>query len=202
MGVPVMIIGESGSGKSTSLRNFKNNEILVINVSKKLLPFHADFTVKNTDNYKEIVQLIQNTQFKSICIDDSTYLMTNEYMRGAKTTGYQKFTDMALHFWNLIQFVVNSVTPDKIVYFMGHIDRDINGNERFKTVGKMLDSVVTLEGLFTIVLKAQVIDGRYLFSTQTNGQDTVKCPMGLFESNLIQNDLKFVDASIRGFYQL
>lgn len=202
MGVPVMIIGESGTGKSTSLRNFKNGEISVINVSKKMLPFKAAFATLETDNYQQITTAIRNSKCASFAIDDSTYLMVNAYMRTAKVGGYQKYTDMALDFWNLVQFVINELPKNKIVYFLGHLERDNNGNEKFKTVGKMLDSTVTLEGLFTVVLKTVVQDGRYLFATQNNGADTVKSPMGMFQSNLIENDLKEVDKAIRTYWSL
>lgn len=202
MGVPVMIIGESGTGKSTSLRNFKNGEISVVNVSKKMLPFKAEFATLETDNYQQITTALRNGKSASFAIDDSTYLMVNAYMRTAKVNGYQKYTDMALDFWNLVQFVINELPKNKIVYFLGHLERDNNGNEKFKTVGKMLDSTVTLEGLFTVVLKTVVQEGRYLFATQNNGADTVKSPMGMFQSNLIENDLKEVDKAIRTYWSL
>lgn len=202
MGIPVMIMGESGTGKSTSMRNFVRGELSIVNVSKKLLPFKNELPQLKTDKYEEIKTAIKASQSKSIVIDDSTYLMTNEYMRTAKTQGYQKFTDMALHFWQLIQFVINELPENKIVYFMGHTERDQNGNEKFKTIGKMLDEKITLEGLFTIVLKTHVQDGRYMFQTNTNGQDTVKSPFGMFELLYIENDLKVVDHTIREFYNM
>ena len=200
MGIPVMIIGESGTGKSTSLRNFKNGEISVINVSKKMLPFKAAFTTLETDNYQQITMALRNSKSASFAIDDSTYLMVNAYMRTAKVNSYQKYTDMALDFWNLVQFVINELPKNKIVYFLGHLERDNSGNEKFKTVGKMLDSTVTLEGLFTVVLKTVVQDGRYFFATQNSGTDTVKSPMGMFKTKLIENDLKEVDSTIRAFW--
>ena len=121
-------------------------------------------------------------------------------MRSAKTAGFQKFTDMALNFYGLVQLVIDKLPHEKIVYFLGHVDRDANGNERFKTIGKLLDEKVTLEGLFTIVLKTEVHDRRYTFATQTNGMDTVKSPMGMFEHLQIDNDLQFVDKKIRDYY--
>lgn len=201
MGIPVMIFGESGSGKSTSLRNFKAGEVSVINVSKKPMPFKNNgITTVNTNDYQRITSLLLKSQNKSIVIDDATYLLVGEFMRTAKTAGFQKFTDMALNFYQLIQLVIDKLPPEKIVYFLGHVDRDANGNERFKTIGKLLDEKVTLEGLFTIVLKTEVHDRRYTFATQTNGMDTVKSPMGMFEHLQIDNDLQFVDKKIREFY--
>jgi hypothetical protein len=196
-----MIYGQSGTGKSTSLRNFKHEEVAVINVSGKPLPFRGNIKPYNSDNYQKIMSAISQTERKSIVIDDSTYLMVNEFMRTAKQTGYQKYTDMAVSFNQLIEFAA-SLPDDKVVYFMGHSDQSDDGREHFKTIGKMLDNYVTVEGRFTIVLKTVVQDGRYMFSTQNNGQDTVKSPMGLFDSALIDNDLKAVDRAIREYWEI
>ena len=135
----------------------------------------------------------------SLVIDDATYLMVNEFMRNAKVPGYQKYTDMAYNFNNLID-IAAQLPEEKIVYFIGHSDQMDDGREHFKTIGKMLDNYVTLEGKFSIVLKTVVKDGEYYFSTQNNGQDTVKSPMGLFASANIPNDLKAVDVAIREYY--
>lgn len=202
MGLPVLIIGESGSGKSTSMRNFQPGELGIINVSRKPLPFHTSLKCVNTDNYMQIDDTITKAKAKSLVIDDAQYLMANEFMRNAKVNGYQKFTDIALNFWTLVQTVVNDLPDQKIVYFMAHTERDASGNEKMKTIGKMLDEKITIEGLFTIVMKTVVQDGRYMFSTQTNGQDTVKTPMGMFDQPLIENDLRMVDMAIREYYGL
>ena len=200
MGVPVLILGESGSGKSASMRNFKPGEVGIINVSGKPLPFRNNLKTVNTDSYEDIVKTIIAAKAKALVIDDAQYLMANEFMRTAKVTGYQKFTDLALNFWKLIQVVINNLPPDKIVYFLAHVERDANGNEKMKTIGKLLDEKITIEGLFTIVLKTVVQDRHYQFATQTNGQDTVKTPMGMFDDLLIENDLKMVDSTIREYY--
>lgn len=197
-----MIIGESGSGKSTSLRNFKPSECAVINVSCKPLPFRSKLDVIKTDDYSTIYQTLLGYTPPSVAIDDASYLMTNEFMRNAKQTGFQKFTDMALNFYNLVQLVIQRMPEDRIVYFLGHVDQDQFGREHFKTIGKLLDEKVTLEGLFTVVLKTVVQDGKYQFSTQTNGADTCKSPMGMFDQPFIDNDLKFVDDAIRKFWNL
>lgn len=199
MAVLVMIYGQSGTGKSTSLRNFKNEDVAVVNVSGKPLPFRGGIKPYNSDNYTKIMAAISKTDRKSIVIDDATYLMVNEFMRTAKQTGYQKYTDMAVSFNQLIEFAA-SLPDDKIVYFMGHSDQADDGREHFKTIGKMLDNYVTVEGRFTIVLKAVVQDGKYMFATQNNGQDTVKSPMGMFDAALIDNDLKAVDDAIREYW--
>lgn len=201
MAVLVMAYGQSGTGKSTSLRNFKNEEVAVVNVSGKPLPFRGDIKPYNSDNYQKIMAAIQGTDRKSIVIDDATYLMVNAFMRNAKVVGYQKYTDMAYDFNALVEFCAN-LPDDKIVYFLGHSDQADDGREHFKTIGKMLDNYVTLEGRFTIVLKTIVQDGKYMFSTQNNGQDTVKSPIGLFDHALIDNDLKYVDEKIREYWEM
>ena len=199
MSVLVMIYGQSGTGKSTSLRNFSRDDVAIVNVSGKPLPFRNNLKTYKSDNYQAIMKAIAAAPQKSIVIDDATYLMVNEFMRTAKQIGFQKYTDMACSFNSLIEFAA-SLPDDKIVYFMGHSDQADDGREHFKTIGKMLDNYVTVEGRFTIVMKTVVQDGRYLFSTQNNGQDTVKTPMGLFDKPLIDNDLKAVDIAIREYW--
>ena len=199
MAIIVMIYGQSGTGKSTSLRNFKPEDVCIVNVSGKPLPFKNKHKTFNTDDYMAVDAAIKKAPAKSIVIDDATYLMTGEYMRTAKVTGYQKYTDMALNYYTLVK-AASALPADKIVYFMGHSDTDANGNEKFKTIGKMLDEKVTLEGMFTIVLKTVVTDGKYQFSTRNSGQDTVKTPLGMFNDVLIDNDLAMVDKTIREYY--
>ena len=201
MAIIVMVYGQSGTGKSTSLRNFKPEDVCIVNVSGKPLPFKNKHKTFNTDDYISIEAAIQKAPAKSIVIDDATYLMTGEYMRTAKVTGYQKFTELALNYYTLVKTAA-ALPDDKIVYFMGHSDIDSNGNEKFKTIGKLLDEKITLEGMFTIVLKTVVTDGKYQFSTRNNGQDTVKTPMGMFNEPLIDNDLAAVDKAIRDYYEL
>lgn len=201
MAIIVMVYGQSGTGKSTSLRNFKPEDVCIVNVSGKPLPFKNKHKTFNTDNYMAIDEAIKNAPAKSIVIDDATYLMTGEYMRTAKVSGYQKFTDLALNYYTLVKTAA-ALPDDKIVYFLGHSDIDSNGNEKFKTIGKLLDEKITLEGMFTIVLKTVVTDGKYQFSTRNSGQDTVKTPMGMFNEPLIDNDLAAVDKAIRDYYEL
>lgn len=199
MAVLVMIYGQSGTGKSTSLRNFTDDEVAVINVSGKPLPFRSKLTTYDTDSYAKISSALGKIERKSIVIDDATYLMVNEFMRTAKVAGYQKYTDMAVNFNSLVA-QASQLANDKIVYFLGHSDLKDDGTEHFKTIGKMLDNYVTVEGKFTIVLKTVVQDGKYYFSTHNSGQDTVKSPLGMFEDNYVDNDLKAVDTIIREYY--
>lgn len=201
MSILCMIYGQSGTGKSTSLRNFGRDDVAVINVSGKPFPFRSDLPSLKTDNYQQITSALPKIKQKSIVIDDATYLMVNEFMRNAKVTGYQKYTDMAYNFNSLIE-AAGKLPDDVIVYFIGHSEQADDGREHFKTIGKMLDNYVTVEGKFTVVLKSVVSDGKYQFSTHNNGQDTVKTPMGMFESDLIENDLKAVDIVIRKYWGL
>ena len=199
MAILCMLYGQSGTGKSTSLRNFQKEDVSIINVSGKPMPFRQKLPTVSTDNYNQIISGLPKIKTPSIVIDDATYLMVNAFMRNAKVQGYQKYTDMAFDFNSLIEAALK-LPDDRIVYFIGHSNQADDGREQFKTIGKMLDNYVTLEGKFTIVLKTVVKDGQYYFSTQNNGMDTVKSPMGMFEEELIPNDLKAVDDVIREYY--
>lgn len=201
MGLPVLILGESGTGKSASLRNFSNDELIVVNVANKPLPFKNKIKSIATDTYKEIIKELKTTDKKVVVIDDAQYLMANEFMRRATERGFDKFTEIAQNFWVLVN-TVKDLPDDTIVYFMAHIERDQNGNEKIKTIGKLLDEKITVEGMFTIVLKTNVTDGVYSFLTQNSGHDTVKSPIGMFKSFAIDNDLKFVDDKIRNYYEM
>lgn len=198
----VMVIGQSGTGKSTSLRNFKKGECSVINVSKKPLPFPCSLSVANVGTYDTIKKLLTQSESPSIVIDDCTYLLVNEYMSKADERGYDKYTAMAKSFWELLNFCINSLPDDKIVYFLGHSEKGDDGREHFKTVGKMLDNTVVCEGYCTVVLKTMVEDGKYYFSTHNNGYDTVKTPLGMFTDDKIDNDLKAVDLRIREYFNI
>ena len=170
------------------------------------MPFKNELNVFKSDNYKEIEAVLKRATAKSIIIDDAQYLMAFEYMHRAKEKGFEKFTDIGSNFFNLTQTAL-SLPDDKIVYFLSHIERTKDGSEKCKTIGNMLDEKITLEGLFTIVLKTVVtLDGsnqrQFCFATINNGSDTVKTPMGMFENALIPNDLKAVDTVIREYYGL
>lgn len=201
MGLPVLILGESGSGKSASLRNFKPGEIVVYNVAGKPLPFRSgvDFNVANNVSYDKIIPNLKKCKFKTYVIDDSQYLLCFELFDRAAEKGFDKFTEMAKKFYNLIRFTVQSLPPDVIVYFLHHTE-SIDGRLKAKTIGKMLDEKLTVEGLFSIVLMAKNDDGRHIFLTRSDGRDTVKTPMGMFADPEIDNDLKTVDNTIREYY--
>ena len=203
MATAVLILGQSGTGKSYSMKNFNEDEICLISVQKSLLPFRKKFTeTVVTDKYSEIIKAIKATKKKVIIIDDTQYLMCNEFMRRATERGYDKFTEIAQNFWSLVVQEVNNLPSDVIVYLLCHTATDENGVEKMKTIGKLVDEKITPEGLFTIVLKTAVSDGNYAFVTQNNGKDTVKSPEGMFNTYAINNDLKYVDEKIRNYYEL
>ena len=198
--VLVLVIGESGTGKSASMRNCTADRFSIVNVSKKPLPFKSDIRMLNTDDYMKITAALKSVKTPSIVIDDSQYLMVNAFMRRSLEKGYDKYNEMANAHWRLIQTALNDTPDGTIVYFMSHIERDQVGNEKAKTIGRMIDQYVTLEGLFTIVLKTHVKDGKYTFITHNSGFDTVKTPLGMFPENEIDNDLLMVDDVIREYY--
>lgn len=201
MGIPVLILGESGSGKSTSLRNFEPGEVLVFNVANKPLPFRKKLSTVPNATYASIGKEMQKKEYKSYVVDDSQFLMAFEMFDKAKDTGYGKFTDIALRFRNMLDFVIRQMPDDTIVYFLHHTETSDTGKIKAKTVGKMLDNQLTVEGLFSIVLLASTDGTTHKFITQSDGYTTCKSPMEMFPLE-IDNDLKMVDNAIRNYYEL
>ena len=201
MGIPVLVLGESGSGKSTSMRNFEENEVGIFNVAGKPLPFKKKLNKINNATYNTILKKLSNPGLKKYVIDDSQYLMAFESFDHAKETGYGKFTNMALNFRNLIDFVVRKTPGDVIVYFLHHTERTDDGRLKAKTLGKMLDNQLTVEGLFSIVLLCQAEGTEHFFITNSDGSNPAKSPMEMFEMK-IDNDLKMVDETVREYYAL
>lgn len=183
------------------MRNFEPDDLKVINVANKPLPFKNKFESISTDDYRKIIAELKLNKKKVAVIDDAQYLMANEFMRRATERGFDKFTEIAQNFWALVN-MVKELPSDQVVYFLAHIERDANGNEKIKTIGKLLDEKITVEGMFTIVLKTNVTDGVYSFITQNSGHDTVKSPIGMFPAIVIDNDLKYVDEKIRNYYEI
>lgn len=201
MGVSVLVLGHSGSGKSTSLRNFQDGEVGVFNVAGKPLPFRNKLKTvgKAQSTYNTIMQTLHKNNMKTYVIDDANYLMAFQNFAMAKQTGYQKFLDMAVNFEQLLE-MANGTDDDTIVFFMMHPDYDDSGRMKPKSIGKMLDEKLCIEGMFPIVLKAFRDDNGYHFATSGGIDDPVKAPMGMFESDVIDNDLKLVDETIREYY--
>lgn len=202
----VLLYGPSGSGKTASLRNFAHDELALINVNKKPLPFKGKFdSTLATTNYDQVEKAIFSTQKKTIVIDDAGYLITDQYMTKQgqeKNNPFSLFADMAENYYKLIKFSIEKVADDKIVYIVMHEDVNELGDSKPKTIGKMLDEKVCIEGLVTVVLRSERKDGKYIFHTQTNGFDKAKSPLGMFEEEEIENDLKKIDGIIRDYYQL
>lgn len=201
MGIPVMIMGPSGSGKSTSLRNFEEGEIGILNVASKPLPFRKKLPKVDNAGYQKIYKALKEPRLKAYVIDDSQYLMAFGMFDRAKETGYGKFTDIALDFKNLLTYIITQTPPDVIVYFLHHTELTDDGHVKAKTSGKMLDNQLTVEGLFSIVLLAQTDGATYKFITQSDGYTTAKSPLEMFDRE-IDNDLKFVDKTIREYWEL
>lgn len=208
MAIPVLILGESGAGKSASLRNLNPADNILIQPINKPLPFRTEWlaagskTVVRSDHSGQICDFIQRAARagkRSVIIDDFQYIMANEFMRRSNETGFGKFTDIGRHAWDVVNCAAQ-VPGNMRVYFLSHVEADQNGRTKIKTIGRMLDEKITLEGMFTIVLGAQVVDGRHMFTTKNNGMDTVKAPMGMFETAEIDNDLKLVDDTICNYY--
>ena len=206
MATLVLIIGKSGSGKSASLRNFSAENIDVINVESKPLPFRNNFKTINTDNYREISKTIKDSKKKVIVVDDASYLLTNSFMRGHASQGggngmFNFYNQLADDFWKLVTWL-RSLDSEKIIYIIMHEQKNDFGDVKPKTIGKLLDDKVTIEGMFTIVLRSVYHDGGYYFRTHTDGFDVTKSPIGMFNVDEIDNDLFAVDKIIREYYGL
>lgn len=218
MSIATLILGQSGTGKSASLRNFDPAHTLLIQAVKKPLPFRSKGwsyfdkatnptgNIFVTDKSAQIVALMQRTKREVIVLDDFQYILANEFMRRVldKETGnaaFAKYNEIARSAWDILM-AAGQLEDKKRVYILGHTQEDERGMVKAKTIGKLLDEKITLEGLLTIVLRTSVVNGNYQFSTHNSGLDTVKSPIGLFEEDLIDNDLSAVDAAIVDYFDL
>ena len=204
MGIAVLILGESGSGKSASMRNFTESDVRILNVASKPFPFRNVNKLKKADKatYSMIKGAVSSGKSLSYVVDDAQYLMAFESFEKANETGYGKFTNMAKNYEEMLRYIQEETTPDTIVYIMQHIETDENGKVKAKTLGKMLDQQLTIEGLFTIVLLCKADRNKHYFVTQSDGTNPCKSPMGMFDEIEIDNDLKLVDDAIREYYGL
>lgn len=204
MGVAVLVLGESGSGKSASMRNFKQSDVSVLNVASKPFPFKNINGIKKADKatYGMIKGAVSSGRTLSYVIDDAQYLMAFESFEKANETGYGKFTTMAKNYQEMLRYIQEDTSPDTIVYVLQHIDTNEDGKIKAKTLGKMLDQQLTVEGLFTIVLLCEASEKGHYFITQSDGTNPCKSPMGMFDDVKIDNDLKMVDDAIREYYGL
>ena len=217
MSIAAMILGQSGTGKSTSLRNLKPEDVLLIQAVKKPLPFRSKNwvpctkanptgSILVTDSSPVICGVMERTKKPIIVIDDFQYILANEFMRRVldNETGnsaFAKYNEIARHAWDILMMA--GKLPDSTrVYILAHTQQDDNGHVKAKTIGKLLDEKITMEGLLTIVLRTAVINGQYIFTTQNSGLDTVKTPMGMFDTEHIENDLAKVDAAVCDYYSI
>ena len=206
MATAVLIMGESGSGKSASLRNFAPNEISVFNVTSKPLPFKQGKTkIPKIDNatYNDIANALAKPNKRAYVIDDAGYLLSFEMFKRANETGYSKFTDMAKNFFDMLDFINTKLPNDVIVYITMHTEDDSEMHKvKVKTIGKMLDHNLKMEGLFSIVLRAVQTEDGYKFVTRDDMISTAKSPIGMWDEDMIDNDLKAVDTTIREYYDM
>lgn len=215
MSIATMILGESGTGKTTSLRNLDPAHTLLIQSVKKPLPFRSSDwkpctkeggSVFVTDISANMVEAMKRSRKEIIVIDDFQYLLANEFMRRVTdvevgNAAFAKYNEIARHAWDVLM-TATSLPDHKRVYLLSHTSTDDFGKTKIKTIGKLLDEKIVMEGLVTIVLRTVVQNGNYLFSTQNSGSDTVKSPLGMFDSELIENDLAEVDSAIFNYYGL
>lgn len=206
MGVPVIIYGKSGSGKTRSLKNFDEDEIFYVNVERKLLPFRKKFRyTAKTEDINKIKEQLSKMPTRIAVIDDSTYLMINKFMKkhgeGMKGNAvYDLYNQIADSIWQIFEHIKNNLPEDVIVYVIMHEDSNDYGEIRIRTIGKLLDNKVMPEGIVTICIRCLSKEGRHFFSTETDGNDITKTPEEMFEQPEIPNDLKFVDNAIREYY--
>ncbi|WP_440464388.1 ATP-binding protein [Psychrobacter sp. ASPA161_6] len=206
MAIVTLVLGNSGSGKSFSMHNLDPNLCGVINVMGKPLPFRAGkaFRKLNTDNAYEINDRLPTFKAPIVIIDDFQYVMANEFMRGVTDEGggnsvFQRFNRIGQNAWNILNTAINNTSPDQRIYILSHIE-EIEGKTKIKTMGKMLDEKIVLEGMVTIVLQTAIRNGEHFFMTKNDGTTTVKTPHEMFNSELIPNDLNAVDDAICDFY--
>lgn len=208
MSILTLILGESGTGKTSSLRHIDPTKTLLIQAVPKPLPFRATGwrvrgpgtpgNIYRTDDSDSICAALVNSKKPIVIIDDWQYILANEFMRRTNETGFQKFTDIGKSAWNILTTAASC--GDKHVYLLAHTDTADDGRVKVKTIGKLLDEKICVEGLVTICLRTAVRDGRYYFSTRNSGNDTVKSPIGLFDDHYIDNDLAAVDSAISAYY--
>lgn len=201
----LLIMGESGTGKSTSMRNCDPATTAVVNPVGKPLPFKGKFTMINSEVESRKICKFMKEQVaagkKLIVVDDFQYILSVPYMNRIKENGWDKWNDFGANYFEIIE-VCKELPDDVVVAYMTHTETLENGVTTIKLIGKLLREKITIEGLFTIVLRTGVNEGKYYFYTQNSGKDTVKSPMGMFPAYAIDNDLNYVADKIRNFYEV
>lgn len=202
MGIPVLVMGSSGSGKSTAMRNLDRKSTAVFNVAGKPFPFKGSFDmVCGTSDVDKIITILKRNTTNCYVIDDSQYLMSFKLIEKINEKGYEKYTEIAKDFKKLIDTIVSETSQDTVVYFLHHTETLDDGKVKAKTSGKMIDNWLTLEGLYSIVIMAVATESKHLFITQSDGTNTCKSPMEMLD-NPMDNDLVLVDKAIREYYEL
>lgn len=208
MGMPVLIYGKSGSGKSRSLKEFAEDEIFLVNVERKYLPFRKKFKYTyESDDAEKIKAGLKKMPTKTAVIDDAGYILTNIFMRGnsKKKTGgdvFDLYNRIGYEFWSLFEYIKTDLPKDVIVYIIMHDEADDYGNTKLKMLGKILEQKVCIEGMVTICLRCIADEKGHHFLTNTDGSDITKSPEEMFTEKVIDNDLKFVDDTIRKYYEI
>jgi len=216
MGNMILVLGESGTGKSSSIRNLAPSETFILNVIDKPLPFkgaksqYVKLEAENNGNYyasddhNTIIRLItyvnaKRPEITNLIIDDWQYTMANAFMRSAMVKGYEKFSEIGKNAWETIRTLVGT-REDLTCFVLTHSDMDANGKAKVKTIGKMLDDKICVEGMFSIVLHSVIVDGHYKFLTQHDASHLAKSPSGMFDSLLIDNDLAKVKQAANNYF--
>lgn len=210
MSYACLILGESGTGKTCSLRNLDPKNTLLIQPVRKPLPFRSTGwkeikqkgdgnNILVCSNPQAIISCMHASPFDVIVVDDWQYILASMYMAARNVKGFDKFTEIGGAGFDIAK-AASELGENKRVYVLAHTTSDEFGNTRIKTLGKLLDDKIVVEGMFTTVLRTHVENGRYLFSTQNSGSDTVKSPMGMFSEQYIENDLAAIDRVICDYY--
>ncbi|MFI3236789.1 MAG: hypothetical protein R3Y47_02025 [Lachnospiraceae bacterium] len=205
MATMVLVIGESGTGKSTSLRNCDPGTTAIVNPVGKALPFKGKFnTLDNETDARKIVKYVKEQvkeEKKLIAIDDFQYILAVPYMNRIKETGWDKYNDFGSNYFEIIE-MCKDLPDDVVVVYYSHLETLDNGLTTVKLIGKLLREKITIEGLFTVVLRTGVSEAKYYFYTQNSGKDTVKSPIGMFPAYAIDNDMNYVADKIRNYYEV
>ena len=215
MSILTSIAGPSGSGKTRSFKNLNWDETFVIRPNQKPFSFPGSGVLKKWDSATKTGHYIYSTDYsaiiqvlhalpeygkKVIIIDDSTHLLLKQTMDTAKEKGYDKFTDAALNYYNLL-IAAQSLPEDVRVYIINHIDTDSDGDEIVKVIGgRFITEKIDVPSLLTVSLRATKTKEGYKFRTQSSGRDFYKSPEDMFKEEYIENDLKLVDDAIKEYY--